>query len=117
LSCRSISIYDSKACIYFPAWHWQGGWFLPVVVIFAGIVMAAAAVFLIRRGGDIADRRRNILFFSFLFPVLFLSLVFWPFGSYGRFDFPQLRTFNVIGGASAFPLYCCSDIRNRPGGD
>jgi len=100
-----FSIYINQRGIYFPAMHWQGGWFLPLAVIFAGIFSSVAITFIVHKRKYFSNRGQHVLSVSFLWLILLLSAMFWLFGSYGQFDNPQLQTFNIAGGASISPEF------------
>jgi len=97
-------IYINQRGIYFPAFHWQGGGTL-LAIILAGIVLTVLTAFLVRKKKQPADGKKHFPAFYFLFPLLLLSAIFYLIQHFGRFDIPQWRTFNIVGGASISPEF------------
>jgi len=100
-----LHVYINQRGIYFPALHVQDGGF---GVLFAAglVIILALAVFSMWRrkkplSGTMQVSRRANLAGMFVL----LVLVCWLMIYYGRFDIPQLGTFNITGGASVSPEF------------
>lgn len=92
-----FNIYMNQRGIYFPALHWNEGYFLPLIIVLAIVIVSVIIIKVICEKGFISIKWKGLFSYCSFF-LLFCPGAFYLIFHYGHLDIPRLQIFNVIGG-------------------